>query len=332
MTKTFNIMNKTFNILTNILLNKLKYYGIKGKELDWFKSYLTDRTQYVEINGTVSDSKPITTGVPQGSVLGPLLFLIYMNDIETVSSAFDAILFADDSTFLTTISVSLKASKINNRFEQYINRELEKVYDWLAVNKLSLNIRKTKYMLFHTLNTELSFIPTLKINEIEIERVKNFNFLGLTINENLNWKPHTDKISNKISKYSGIINRLKHFLPTHILRIIYCSTVQSNLMYSLLVWGYDCNRLEKTQKKIIRNISCQKYNAHSEPLFKQLGLLTLKDLLELNTLKFFYRMKNMKIPEYFKSFIIQTRGEIHTLDTRNNTSIHKNKTRIPLLD
>ena len=120
---------------------------------------------------------------------------------------------------------------------------------WLEVNKLSLNIRKTKSMLFHTRNTKFDFIPRLIINGIEIERVTNFNFLGLTINQNLSWKPHMDKISKKISKSGGIINRLKHFLPIHILRIIYCSTIQSNLMYSLLVWGYDCNRLMITPKR-----------------------------------------------------------------------------------
>ena len=119
--------------------------------------------------------------------------------------------------------------KIDLSFENLINNELQKVYSWLAVNKLSLNICKTKFMLFHTQNTKFNYIPTLRINNIEIERVMNFKFLGLTINENLSWKPHTDKIRNKISKYGGVINRLKHFVPSNILRIIYCSTTQLNL-------------------------------------------------------------------------------------------------------
>ena len=114
-------------------------------------------------------------------------------------------------------------------------------------------------MFFHSPNTKFTFLPKLVINEIEIERVSDFNFLGLTINENLSWKSHIDKIAIKISKSGGVINRLKHFLPENILRTIYCSTVQSNLLYSLLSWGYDCNRLVKAQKKIIRNISGQKF-------------------------------------------------------------------------
>ena len=150
----------------------------------------------------------------------------------------------------------------------------------------------------------------------------------MTINENLSWKPHVDKISNKISRYSGVISRLKHYLPIHILRIIYCSTIQTNLIYSLLAWGYDCSRLVHTQKKIIRNICCKKYNAHTEPLFKELGLLKLKDLLKLNTIKFYFRLKQGNIPEYFQSYQIRTQQDIHGRDTRYNYLMLENVTRL----
>ena len=255
-----------------------------------------------------------------------------MNDIEVVSDLFNAILFADDSTFITTINASLSSKNLDKPFETLLNDEVDKIYEWLAVNKLSLNIKKTKCMLFHTPNTRFSFIPKLEINNIEIERVKNFNFLGLTINENLSWKPHMDKIGSKISKSGGVINRLKHFLPEHILRIIYCSTVQSNLNYSLLTWGYDCSRLAKTQKKIIRNICCQNYNAHTEPLLKKLSLLKIEDMLNLSTLKFYYKLNKGNIPEYFKSFEIHTQNERHEMNTRQNSLVLINRTRLKLSD
>jgi len=152
-----------------------------------------------------------------------------------------------------------------------INVELAKIFDWLAVNKLSLNVKKNKFMIFHYHNKDISQkIPNLIINDIEIERVTNFNFLGLTINENISWKPHINKIASKISKYTGVMNRLKRFLPLHILRVLYCSMIQSNLNYSLLMWGFDLSRLQKIQKKIIRVITGSRYNEHNEPLFKSL--------------------------------------------------------------
>ena len=174
---------------------------------------------YVEVNGHKSSCLPLTTGVPQGSILGPLLFLIYMNDIPNSSDIFNFLLFADDTSlksYLDTKNANFSLSQTSS----IINQELQKVHDWLAVNKLSLNVKKTKFMVFHTSQKDIKdYIPKLKIGGGDIERVENFNFLGLKLNEKMSWKPHVDMISNKISKYIGVLNRLKRYLPGFMLKL-----------------------------------------------------------------------------------------------------------------
>ena len=312
----FMDLSKAFDTLDHsILINKLAYYGIHGAALRWFTSYLTGRSQYVEIDGVSSNILLLSTGVPQGSILGPLLFLIYMNDIPNCTEHFNFILYADDTTLNNTVQIpSLSPVDINN--------ELAKVYDWLAVNKLSLNVRKTKYVIFHAMNKRIEgVIPSLEINGIPLERVQNFNFLGLVLNENMSWKPHIDLLANKLAKCAGVLNKLKRFLPIHILRTLYFSMVQSRLVYCILTWGFDCYRLEKLQKRFARIISSSKYNAHSEPLFKVLDILKIEHLFSQNCLKFVYKFKNSQLPKYFLSLQCVPRSSIHDHDTRNASQI-----------
>lgn len=295
-------LSKAFDTLDHdILLQKLQYYGLTDSALHLLQSYLTNRKQYVVFKEVKSEIKLVTTGVPQGSVLGPLLFIIYMNDFVNASSDFYPIIYADDSTLFASLNSFLPNA------DQRIDLELMKITHWLMANKLSLNASKTKAMLFHMPQKKVS-PPKLTLNSIQVEYVTHFDFLGITLDSSLSWNHHISKITNKISKTTGILNRLKRYLPQYILKTIYNTLVMPHLTYGILLWGCKCDKVFKLQKKALRIIFNAKFNAHTDPLFIQSRLLKIQDIRLMYELKFAYKLINDLLPQYFLNDFLKTRS------------------------
>ena len=212
---------------------------------------------------------------------------------------------------------------------------LKKIHDWLTTNRLPRNLTKTKFKIFHSKEKVIrSLVPKLVINNIpiEIEKVYIFSFQGVCLDSNLKWGGYIQFLANKLEKYTGILNKLKRYLPVDILWILYISMVNSHLNYVMLGWGFACSRLYRLQTRIIRTITCNRYNAHTSPLFKSLQLLTLNDMLKVSILKFFYKYLHKEFPPYFYSFKIRTQEDTHSCYTRNPGQLQIERTRTEYAD
>jgi len=287
-------LSKAFDCIDhNILIDKFEYYGVRGIAMNLIKNYLTNRQQYTQFNELTSNHQPISIGVPQGSNLGPFLFLVYINDLEMSSDVFKIINYADDSTLLTTLNTGI--SSLN---EGAINNELKNVQNWFNANKLSTNASKTKMMIFHPPKKKVD-LPNILMNGVPLENVDNFTYLGITLNKHLSWKPHAEKIANKISKVNGILAKLKSLVPTKILLSIYNSLIACHLSYGILLWGKQIEQITKLQKKSMRLIVDAKYNSHTDPIFKKLKIQKIADIRKMQEIIFFSKFVKKCLPSYF---------------------------------
>lgn len=291
-------LKKAFDTINHsILLNKLEQYGIRGVAGDWLKSYLTGRVQYVKMGQHASQSLGIVCGVPQGSVLGPKLFNVYINDIFSVSQSLKLILFADDTNIFYSS---------NNYHEllDTVNKELNTIKKWLDRNKLSLNIDKTKVMMFGnpTTHTDLAIF----IEGRQIENVCENKFLGVIIDSKLTWKSHISHIKTKISKSLSVINKVKQCLDMNALRTLYCTLVLPYFTYCVEIWGntYQCtiDPLVLLQKRALRIIHKAGFREHTHNLFIQSKLLKIVDIVKYYTSIILYKAFNKLLPTNLQTF------------------------------
>uniref|UniRef100_A0A1B6JF12 Reverse transcriptase domain-containing protein n=1 Tax=Homalodisca liturata TaxID=320908 RepID=A0A1B6JF12_9HEMI len=282
-------MSKAFDTIDHvILLNKLKFYGFDEKSVKLVHSYLSDRFQSVFYNGCFSQYLEVITGVPQGSILGPTMFIVYINDLPSALNnvCVSSFMYADD------LAIQISCSNINlvNQIMSHFNSVAE---DWTAANGLCLNKDKTQCIKF-----SLS-------NSIDVNDVK---FLGVLLQSNIKWEAHIVNVCNKISKGTFMIRRLKQYVTLDVLLSVYYAYIQSHLSYGIIVWGCDSNikKLLILQKRVLRimcNASCR---THCKPLFKDLGILTVTSLYILQLL--LYVRINLNV--------LPTNSSIHDHDTR----------------
>ncbi len=299
-------LSKAFDTIPHsALLKKLDHYGIRGITNTWFKSYLSDRVQFLNFNGTKSSNQPVNCGVPQGSILGPILFIIFINDLHYASNL-DLLSFADDTT------VYASGYQINELIE-FMNMELENIFHWFCANKLQLNTSKSRYIIFGPpRGLPLHLTRELMINNEIIDRIQNtggeksIKFLGIHLDEHLTWDCHTSYICKRISQSLYIINRVKHFLPYRALRTLYFSLVHSYINYGFQIWGNSqhIGKLFLLQKRAIRTINKSPYRSHTEPLFKSSMVLKVEDLYKAEVVLFMYKFHNNLLPISFTDFHI----------------------------
>ena len=264
-------LRKAFDTVDHkILIEKLKLYGITGVALKWFISYLEKRYQSCKVNNVKSSRKLIECGVPQGSNLGPLLFLLYVNDLPNCLDQAKPSMFADD-TSITASSESVE------ELEALLNSDLDNIYQWLVANKLTLNVSKTEYMIIgsrHNLS-KINMDPKIKIGGESISRVKTTKSLGMVIDDKLKWEDHIDSISRKVSSGIGAIKLIKSYVPKDCLNQIYNALVQPYFDYCSLVWQ-NCKlelqlKLQKLQNRAARIITGENWETRSKDVLNKLN-------------------------------------------------------------
>ena len=324
-------LSKAFDTLQHsVIFKKLEKYGIRGPALAWFKSYLTDRTLCVKCsdqNGDnyISEKHKVLYGAPQGSCMGPLIFLVFCNDLHLHLQFMDSIQFADDTTMY------LGHSNLNYlRF--CLETDMLNISDWFCANKLTLNIEKTVVLHFTRKSSKCKRLESIEIGPLKLKVATLAKFLGLWIDENLNWKEHVRRLLLKINSKKAMLCKGKNLLTTHAKKILYFAQIQSNLTYGLLIWGNmissaDKHKLEALQNKCVKLID---QNKTTTEIYNTYKILMLTELVELENYKTWYKHHNNLLPTKFSKIMSEDHKGGKLLKSHTYSTRRKNELNLPL--
>lgn len=290
-------LRKAFDTINhNILLCKLDHVGVRGIANQWLYSYLHNRKQFVELEEQTSSRRTVLHGVPQGSILGPILFLIYINDIINVSNVLRFVLFADDTNIF-------KSGTDLKQLCQEVSIELQKLHQWFNSNKLSLNVEKTNFMVFGNRSQANCVV---KINEHSLQQVNSTKFLGVDIDERIKWTNYIDKVANKVSRSLSILYKAKYCITESALLTLYSALVLPYLTYAVEIWGHayksKLNRLVVLQKRCVRVVCNKGRLEHTNDLFLKLGILKFKEIVKCKSLILMFKAYNSFLPVCLQTF------------------------------
>ena len=298
----------------SILLDRLRDLGVKGRCLDWFSSYLNGRSVRVNLGEKFSKFFPVSCGVPQGSVLGPLLYLVYVDSMRFYIPGASMTSFADDTALVV-------AAKTLEELVQKANRALQGLSDFVGISLLSINAAKSNYILFSRTGVSPNLPSEIAINGDVLKRVEEVRYLGFILDQNLSWRRHGDVVACKVARGLGILRRFQHFLPSHILVLLYHSLIAPYINYGCMIWAsnFTCNfkRVQIQQNKAVRLIG--KYDTgvlSTESIFRKLRILNVGQIRDFQIGIFVFQSLNGLAPDVFSNFF-RFNSFYHGYATRN---------------
>ena len=310
-------LKKAFDTVDHsILIRKMNHYGFRGHASKFFQSYLSYRQQCVKIGSSCSELATVQCGIPQVSIIGPLMFLLFVNDLPHATNLLVK-LFADDTGLFGS-------SASPSDLELGMNSEMDKILTWMTNNKLTINVEKSKCLLIsHKNNRKNKIRLEISINGSLLENVNSFKYLGIHIDDQMKWATHINYVAGKLASATGMLYKLRKFLTMPVLRMVYFSLFQSYLQYGIISWGNASTtllrRLEVLQNKAVRSICNAPFRSRLDPLYHRCGIIKLGHIHEFEVLKLMHQYFDDKLPMAFTEFFTK-QSNIHSYSTRSASS------------